>query len=284
MALDFDKIVQKLQQAGIESPRLEARLIVAAAKGIDSDEITSFGKFSVLEEEKIIAMLNQRLNHRPLDKILGHRGFYKYDFICNDDVLSPRPDTEILVEEAAKLIFKHNFQNVLELGVGSGCILLSLLADFPHIFGTGIDISQKALKTAEQNAERLDIQNRVKLLYGDWNADDFVDKIGQKFDIIVSNPPYIPTLEIATLEPQVREFDPIIALDGGKSGFDAYRRIAQISPYLLKDCGYLLLEAGYNQAETIKQIFAENQFILHNVVKDLNGINRCIILQKILAK
>ena len=284
MALDFEEIIKKLQKAGIESPRLEARLMVAAAKGIDSDEITSFGKFSVAEEEKIIAMLNQRLNHRPLDKILGHRGFYKYDFICNDDVLSPRPDTEILVEEAAKLIFKHNFQNILELGVGSGCILLSLLADFPHIFGTGIDISKKALKTAEQNAERLTVQDRVKLLNGDWNAVDFVDKIGQNFDIIISNPPYIPSSEIATLAPEVRKFDPIIALDGGKSGFDAYRRIAQISPCLLKDGGYLLLEAGYNQAETIKQIFAENQFILHNVVKDLNGINRCIILQKVLAK
>ena len=284
MALSFDEIVKKLSNAGIESPRLEARIMIAEAKSIDCDEVSAFSEISQKDEQKISAMLEQRLAHRPLDKILGHREFYKYDFLCDDDVLSPRPDTEILVEQAAKLIFKYELHSVLELGVGSGCVLFSLLADFPYISGVGVDVSQKALKIAEKNSERLGVQNRTQLICADWNDENFSDKIQDKFDIIVSNPPYIPSDEILKLEKEVRCYDPLIALDGGKSGFDAYERISFLASHLLKNNGFLLFESGYNQADLIAQICEKNDLNVLDTIKDLSGIKRCVIAQKTIAK
>lgn len=276
----FNQIVQKLISAGIENPRLEARLILAAAKNAECAEISAFTELSDNECETAKKMLAERLKHKPLDKILGHREFYKYDFFCDETVLSPRPDTEILVEQAAKLIFKHNMQNILELGVGSGCVVLSLLADFPFLCGTGVDISSKALKVAEKNALHLGVQNRINFFNFDWNDADFVSAFEKKFDIIVSNPPYIPSADIADLAPEVRDFDPLEALDGGESGFDAYERIAKIAPNLLKEDGYLLFEAGINQASKIAEISEEQGFKLLDTAKDLAGIERCLILQK----
>ena len=229
-------------------------------------------------------MLEQRLKHKPLDKILGHREFYKYDFLCNENVLSPRPDTEILVEQAAKLIFKHTLKNALELGIGSGCILLSLLADFSFLCGTGVDISKKALEVAKKNAENLDVDKRLNLHCADWNDDNFVFAFKKKFEIIVSNPPYIPSDDIAGLAPEVREFDPIEALDGGKSGFAAYERIAKIAPSILAENGFLLFESGYNQAHKIAEICEENGFEVFDIEKDLAGIERCIIAKKKIIK
>ena len=276
----FDKIVQKLSLAGIESPRLEARLILAAAKNVEYAEISAFTELNDTECALAKKMLEKRLKHKPLDKILGHREFYKYDFLCNEDVLSPRPDTEILVEQAAKLIFKHTLKNALELGVGSGCVILSLLADFSFLCGTGVDISAKALQVAEKNALNLGVQDRIEFVNLDWNDADFVSAFKKKFDIIVSNPPYIPSADIADLAPEVRDFDPIEALDGGESGFDAYERIAKIAPLLLKENGYLLFEAGYNQASEISEICEKNGFRLIKTEKDLAKIERCVIVQK----
>lgn len=280
----FDKIVQKLSLAGIDSPRLEARLILAAAKKSECAEISAFTELNDIECALVEKMLEQRLKHKPLDKILGHREFYKYDFLCNENVLSPRSDTEILVEQAAKLIFKHNLKNALELGIGSGCILLSLLADFPFLCGTGVDISKKALEVAKKNAENLDVDKRLNLRCADWNDDNFVFAFQKKFEIIVSNPPYIPSDDIAGLAPEVREFDPIEALDGGKSGFAAYERIAKIAPSILAENGFLLFESGYNQAHKIAEICEENGFEVFDIEKDLAGIERCIIAKKKIIK
>lgn len=280
MSLGFTEIVEKLAAFGVESPRLEARLILAEIKGVAADEVSAFTELSVKESMQAEKMLEQRLDHKPLDKILGHREFYKYDFLCNEDVLSPRPDTEILVEQAAKLIFKHHFTNILELGVGSGCVLLSLLADFPFLCGTGVDISAKALETAQKNALKLGVENRVALCKADWNTEDFCNIFGQKFEIIVSNPPYIPSAEIAELTPEVKNFDPLEALDGGKSGLEAYERIAGIVPELLKENGFLLFEAGYNQAQKIAEICENNGFKIRDIARDFAGINRCLIIQK----
>ena len=284
MILCLENIVRQLAEKNIESPLLEARLIIAAAKSIECWEVSSTTEISSDEAEKINAMLEQRLSHKPLDKILGHREFYKYDFLCNENVLSPRPDTETLVENAAGLIFKHKLQNVLELGVGSGCVILSLLADFPFLFGTGVDVSDKALKVAAENAERLGVKNRINLLCADWNDEKFCDNFSSAFDIIVSNPPYIPSAEISELEPEVKNFDPLTALDGGIDGFDAYNQIIKIAPTLLKDNGYLLFEAGYNQARQIAKNCEDNDFKTIAIAKDLAGIERCVIVQKTLAK
>lgn len=284
MSLDFNTLIERLIKAEVKSPRLEARIMLAEVKGIEIAEVSVSSDISAEEEIRLEQMLEQRSNHRPLDKILGHREFYKYDFLCNDNVLSPRSDTEILVEQAAKLIFKQNLRNVLDLGVGSGCVLFSLLADFPFLSGVGIDVSLKALEVAGKNALRLGVQNRVQLISADWNNENFCDRINKQFDIIVSNPPYIPSAEISMLAPEVKNFDPLLALDGGLSGYDAYEKIVSLAPKLLKNNGYLLFEAGYNQAQKIKIICENCNFEIVDVVNDLSGIERCVISQKKLAK
>lgn len=280
---EFDKIVHQLSLAEIESPRLEARLLLAAATNRLPEEIFSDIVLSSAEQQKLQQMLNERLQHKPLDKILGHREFYKSDFAVNESVLSPRPDTEILVEETLRLLPNEN-ANILDLGTGSGCIIESILLEKPQTSGIAVDISAESLKIARQNAEKLGLSERLKLLQADWFDTDFVRKINQKFEIIVSNPPYIPSAEITTLAPEVKNYDPLLALDGGADGFVCYRRIAEIAPELLNTSGYILLEAGIGQAEKIAEIFEQNGLKHVATAADLNGVARCVILQKDVAK
>ncbi len=262
--MDFDSLIQKLSTAGIESPRLEARLL----------------KENASDEKKLEQMLQARLKHQPLDKILGRKEFYKYTFKVNADVLSPRPDTETLVEAAAKLIEQNKIKNILELGVGSGCILLSLLADFPNLKGKGIDRSASALKIAAENAKCLGVESRCSLQEADWFDEAFINQIGGGFEMVVSNPPYIPHHEIETLETEVKKYDPWLALDGGLDGLESYRRIADLAPKLVKDGGFLLLEAGVHQAADIIKIICSKGLQHFKTEKDLSGIERCIIFQK----
>lgn len=225
-------------------------------------------------QREIEDIINKRINGWPLDKILGQKDFYKHSFFVNEDVLSPRPDTEILVEAALEIIQKSKIQNILDLGTGSGCILLSILKEFPHIQGVGVDISEKALTVADKNKSALGVD--CKFIQKDW----FKDNIIGEFDLIVSNPPYIPRQDISALEKEVREHDPMLALDGGVDGLDSYKKIAELSKNLLKKDGYILLEAGINQAQDIVNIFISEGLKLVEVKKDLSGINRCIILKK----
>lgn len=276
----FSQIVQRMVQAHIDSPRLEARIIFAEVLGCRPDEICAGTEAGQDNMRRIDELVARRLAHYPLDKVLGHKAFYKSEFITNEQVLSPRPDTEILVEEAAGVIKEQNAGTILDLGTGSGCIILSLLLEFPQLCGTAADISQAALQTAAQNAERLGLKERVSFIQADWFAPDFCNRIAQKFDIIVSNPPYIPTQEIATLEVEVKEHEPLTALDGGNDGFDSYRQIAQVAPLLLNEGGYIFLEAGIYQAAEIARIFTNNGFKHMQTVPDLSGINRCVILKK----
>ena len=264
MELDFDDILKQLSAAGIHSPRLEARLLLEKAP----------------DEKALKQMLQERLKHKPLDKILGQKEFYKYVFKVNTDVLSPRPDTETLVEAAIEIIKNQNIQNVLELGVGSGCILLSVLAEFAHLKGVGIDISKPALRVAAENVASLKLEERCQLLEADWTTDSFCSKLPEKFDLVISNPPYIPTAEISLLDSEVRCYDPQIALDGGKDGLMCYRQISSLAPKIINDGGFLILEAGIHQADDIVQIVQMQGLALIAIKKDLSGIKRCIIFQK----
>lgn len=280
----FSETVQKLADAKIANPRLEARLMIAGILECEPAEIYTG---ITLSDENIVAlnnMLNERLNHKPLDKILGHREFYKYDFIVNEDVLSPRSDTEILVEEALQILKKKPNADILDLGCGSGCIIETLLKELPSSKGWAADISDKALKVAEKNAVNLGIDSRLRFIEADWFADNFTTVFDNKFDMIVSNPPYIPSDDIKKLQPEVRNYDPMPALDGGKSGFDSYERIAQIASQFLLNDGYILLEAGFGQAAQIADIFTAQGFKLIKIVDDLAGIARCVILQKSVAE
>ena len=275
----FDFILQKLIAAGIENPRLETRILLAAVLQCAPSEIFGNVKLSATQQRAAEDMLQQRLAHKPLDKIIGRREFYKANFVVNENVLSPRPDTEILVEEAIKLL-PDTAMEILDLGTGSGCIIESILAEKPQARGVAVDISAAALQTARLNAENLQLTTRLDFVNADWFAPDFCAKIGKKFDMIVSNPPYIPTADIDSLAAEVKNYDPAAALDGGADGYDSYRRIAELAPELLQNGGYILLEAGIGQAEKIADIFCNHKLKLINIVPDLNGISRCIILQK----
>lgn len=275
----FLQAVQTLAEAQIENPRLETRLIFADVLHCSPSEIFQDISLTSPEIEKINDMLAQRLKHKPLDKILGHREFYKYDFIVNEDVLSPRPDTEILVEAALEIL--HNISNakILDLGCGSGCIIETLLKEIPSASGCAVDISANALKIAQKNADNLAVNEHLNFINANWFTDDFTAQIGKKFDMIVSNPPYIPSADIAVLDTEVKDYDPLLALDGGQSGFESYKRIAQIAPKLLNNGGYILLEAGYGQAKQIANIFITQGFDLLKIVNDLSDIERCVVLR-----
>ncbi|MBR1825376.1 MAG: peptide chain release factor N(5)-glutamine methyltransferase [Alphaproteobacteria bacterium] len=276
---DFTEIVRQLSAFGAESPRLEARLLIAAATNRIPSDIYSNTKLSPTEQQKLQQMLDERLRHKPLDKILGHREFYKADFIVNTDVLSPRPDTEILVEKALQYI-PDTARTILDLGTGSGCIIESILLEKPEISGIAADKSVKSLEIAQKNAEKLGLCARIKFVAADWFEPDFTAKIGKKSDIIVTNPPYIPSTDIVSLAPEVKNYDPMWALDGGADGFDSYRRIAELTPDLLTDGGFILIEAGIGQAQAIAELFVRQKLRLVEIASDLNRIPRCVILQK----
>ena len=261
--------ISSLVEAKISSPRLEADIII-------KHSMPNYPNYTSDELEQAKLMLAKRLAHEPLDKIIGKREFYKYEFKVNSQVLSPRPDTEILVESAISLINKDKDIQVLDLGTGSGCIVLSILKDCPNTIATAVDISSKSLEIASQNASKLEVGDRVTFIEGSWNDIEFTSQ----YDVIVSNPPYIPTSEIDELDLEVKKYDPMHALDGGEDGLDCYRQIAEITYNLLKDDGYILLEVGYNQAEIVNDIFVKNNFVPYKIIKDLSGINRCVILKK----
>lgn len=276
----YEKTISDLIKAQISSPRLEARLLIAAAGKILPDEVGCSTVLSPEDEVVLQKMLHQRIAHKPLDKILGRKAFYKFDFKVNENVLSPRPDTEISVEEALKIIKTENITDIADLGTGSGCILLSLLKEVPDLHGTGIDKSAEALQIAAENCSSLGLNNRCKFLRADWFLPDFVSKVAQQFQLIISNPPYIPDTEIASLEPEVKEYDPLLALSGGQDGLESYRKIAEVAPLLLKNNGYIVLEIGIGQAEAVKNIFMQKGFEHIKTASDLAGISRCLIFRK----
>lgn len=276
----FDQVVEKLVSKQIISPRLEARLLMAHVLNVEPDEISPSTVLDEVQKLELNRLLEKRLAHMPIDKIIGRRAFYKYDFFVNEDVLSPRPDTEVLVEAAVLFAQESQAKTILDLGTGSGCILCSLLKECETASGWAVDQSAKSLAVARKNAEHLGIGTRVTWLQADWFDPDFPAKFPFKFDLIVSNPPYIASAEIETLDAEVKLYDPYKALDGGADGYQSYRRIAELAPQLLNDDGRIFIEAGINQADRICQIFEENGLMCCDVLKDLSGVERCVIFQK----
>lgn len=278
MTTDFSEICRILADNGIENPRLETRLLMAAVLHRAPAQIYSDTALNEVQTAEISKLLAERTAHKPLDKILGHREFYKSDFIVDENVLSPRPDTEILVEEALQLSLPKT-ASVLDLGTGSGCIISSLLLERPQACGTALDISPKSLEIARRNAHNLGLENRINFVCANWFAPDFLAQFNTKFDLIVSNPPYIPTADIQQLATEVKDYDPYAALDGGTDGLDSYRRIAEIAPRLLQPHGFMAVEIGIKQAADVIDIFKQNAFTHIKTAKDLGGIERCLIFQ-----
>lgn len=276
--------LKMLLESGVDSSVFEIKLLLAHILGIEPKNISPNIEITEHQAALLDDMLKERCNHRPIDKIIGKKGFYKYDFAVSDDVLSPRYDTEILVEKTIELLAPSQNANILELGVGSGCIILSVLADLPFVSGVGIDVSDAALAITDINAENLKIEpERLNLLKASWFDEDIIEKLSDyaPFDMVVSNPPYIATSEIDKLDTEVKDFDPLIALDGGTDGLKDYNRILQVSEKLLKPNGIIILEAGDGQQlRQIKQMAEGYKMQCLKILKDLNNIDRCIILKK----
>lgn len=278
----YQKTKKTFKECGIDTPDLDARILVLHATGLKREDLIMHGDFSVTDEQaqNIQEFETRRLAGEPVSRILGSREFFGMDFQLSEQTLDPRPDTEILVETVLNNIPAHDKAlRILDLGTGTGCIVLSLLASLPNAKAVAVDISEDAVATAQQNAKELGLSERCDIRVLDWKEQDVVKELGQ-FDILVSNPPYIRTLDIETLSLEVKGFDPYAALDGGTDGLDCYREIADILPDLLKEDGICAVEIGWDQAEDVKKILHDAGFTQQIVEKDLAGHDRCIFSTK----
>ena len=261
--------MQKLKEAEIGEAQLDARLLLEEVCGTDHNTLLCHGdrEVSEAEEEQYRKALEQRAVHVPLQHLLGYQDFMGLRFQVNEHVLIPRQDTEILVEEAMRYL--HDGMRILDLCTGSGCILLSLLHYSNDCEGTGVDISKEALQVAALNAELLGIK-------ADFLKSDLYEKVTGKFDLLVSNPPYIERKVIPTLMEEVREYDPYIALDGGEDGLDFYRRIIGGAQDYLKRGGQILMEIGSGQAQAVSELLREAGFKESDVCRDFAGLDRVV--------
>ncbi|SMH54825.1 peptide chain release factor N(5)-glutamine methyltransferase [Azospirillum agricola] len=264
----------RLREAGIDTPDLDARYLLEHALNLTRTDFITKSEQSVSEADtaRALALIDRRAAHEPVGRILGHREFWTIDLALNPDTLEPRPDTETVVEAVLKAIPDRNASlRLLDLGTGTGCILLALLAELPNASGLGVDLSPLAVEAAAGNAERNRLAARARFQTGDWGSG-----IADRFDIVVSNPPYIPTADIATLAPEVREHDPRRALDGGADGLDPYRIIAAQLPALLVPGGLVAVEVGQGQAPDVADLFAAQGIADIARLRDLGGIERCV--------
>lgn len=266
----------QLRQAGIEEAALDARLLLEYVCGTDRNTLLAHGEREVSEAEyeRYSGLIAQRASHIPLQHLTGEQEFMGLTFMVNNKVLVPRQDTEVLVEEALRHL--HDGIRILDVGTGSGCILLSLLRYSNDCTGTGVDLSKEALAVARENYRRL-LEQRPDMEACFIESDLFAELLtGQQYEMIISNPPYIRTDVINTLMPEVREHEPWMALDGQADGLYFYREItSQAGKYLTRG-GMLFYEIGYDQAEDVCKIMEREGFREIEVVKDFAGLDRVV--------
>lgn len=264
-----------LRKAGVDSPRLEARLLLAHALGVSQEQLVA-GLASVHPQtmRRFEVLVRRRQAREPLAYILGYREFWSLPFAVGPGVLIPRPETETLIEEALREFPAHDSElAVLDLGTGSGCLLLSFLFERPCAVGLGIDSSLDALQWAVGNAPALDLAGRVEWHHGNWT-----DGISDTFDVIFANPPYIDADELKRLAPDVAQYEPCAALSGGDDGLAAYREIVPHIAQNLAGGGRAFIEIGAGQAEAVGAILADASLTLLRTVPDLSGIARCLVV------
>jgi release factor glutamine methyltransferase len=268
---------ERFRAAGLETPELDARLLVQGVTGFSHEELLlNFNKLLTdTESKKLTEMAERRIGREPVSRILGIRVFWRSEFKVSSETLDPRADSETLIESVLKYADKEAPLTILDLGTGTGCLLLSLLQELPQAKGVGVDISEGAVQTARQNAEDLQLSSRAAFIAADWAE----IAINNPFDIVISNPPYIADSEIPNLEPEVSRHDPHRALAGGVDGLDCYRSITRLLPRLLTPQGKVFLEIGYNQAGAVKGILAGQGYRVLQTVPDLAGHDRCIVAQ-----
>lgn len=269
--MTLDEATRNLAQAGIDNPRSEARLLLAHVLGV-SREATLSAQPTPDQAVAYAAAIARRAAREPFAYITGKREFWSLDFEVGPGVLVPRPDTETLIEEALRVVPDKTLPlAIADLGAGSGAILCAALTEFPQATGVGFESSPQAFAYASRNAARL-IGARAQIVQADW------DTATGPFDLVFSNPPYIPSADIESLDPDVSRFEPRAALDGGADGLEAYRALAKLLPGILKPGGHALLEIGIGQAAGLGTLFPGLELV--RIAPDLGGIPRCVVLKK----
>ena len=274
----LNEAVKILSKFNIKNPLLDSEILLSKVIRKDRKHIilNSQEKINQKNLNNFNNLIKRRKKGEPIAYIINSKDFWNDCFYVDGNVLIPRPDTELIIEQVLKIFPKNKQLQLLDIGVGSGCILLSLLKERPNFYGTGIDISKKSINISNYNAKMLQLKNRVKFYNSD--VDNF--KIG-KYDLIVSNPPYIELLNLKYLERDVINFEPSLALSGGFDGFSKIRKVISKAAYLIKRNGKLILEIGFSQKEKVREILKKNGFYTNKVVKDYGKKDRCIVSTKI---
>jgi release factor glutamine methyltransferase len=267
-----------LKQSGVSNPQLDCEILL-------SNSINKDKKYIILNPKKILndgqlsdfaSLIEKRKKGEPIAYLINKKEFWNNEFFVNKDVLIPRPDTELIVEEVLKIYSKNTNLQVLDIGTGSGCILLSILKERKYFYGTGLDISKKSINVSKFNAKKLNLENRVKFFHS--SVDNFT--LG-KYDLIVSNPPYIELVNLKYLEKDIVNFEPKLALSGGFDGFSKIRKVINKANCLIKKNGKFILEIGFNQKNKVKEILKQEGFYINKAVRDYGNNDRCIISTKI---
>ena len=260
---------ERLKEVGISNGARESKKILAFVTNHEYSALNWMQEFKISKEIKFkfIDLIEQRVSGAPISKIIGKRLFFNSEFFVNENVLDPRPETEVVVSVA----LEKNFSTVLDLGTGTGCIVISLLKERPDVVGVSVDISKECLNVAKINAETNGVLDRVKFIHSDWFSN-----VTSRFDLIVSNPPYIGLSELNDLSREVKNFDPKVALFGGRDGLNCYEAIFNDVSRFLNPGGRLITEVGYAQSSIVKKFFLNSGFIDIKVTKDLDLNNRVV--------
>lgn len=267
-----------LAAAAVETSRLDARLLLSHATGEPVERLVAWPERSVSDREAqaFAVLVARRAGREPLAQIVGCREFWSLPFLATRDTLAPRPDSEAVIEAALRLFPDRKSElRILDLGTGTGCLLLALLSEYPAATGVGTDLSDAAARVAARNASALGYADRSTILVSAWD-----DVVAGEFDLIVSNPPYIATAELDGLSAEIRRFEPRLALDGGADGLDAYRALAPRLYRRLRPAGYAVLEVGFGQADAVDLILRNAGLATRGRQRDLSGTDRCTIVQR----